>query len=648
MLNTTAEIILELRDRFSDGARRVAKSAKEMEKNVDKAGDAVEETEEKARDAGDGGFNRLADSFKKVAIAVGTAYATIKSFQILFDLVARGETFQIVSDQFKRLGGDIDALRDAVQGMVDDRTLMQLYNRALSTGKMTAEQFRKLMVVVHQWAVSTGDDFKQYMESITDAIAGGTAGALEDVVGQVDNLDEAWRRVDERYKELSNTQKKSIIHTQSAVSAWNSFVDAFSKWLAKSPFIKQTLEALTDVFRHLVRQIDEANEKVAIWDSTIGMKDRLLKGIDTQIKKYENLIEVQNQAIKHGLYDAKKVAEYNKEIERLNELKGQLVKASYILRMRMEDAIKAGEDFATFYKNLPQWIKDTLEQAGVDTILYVQDTFEKLRELLKRPAEEAGKQAGKSFKMGFKQAVKKEKDEEKTLEEVIGDYLKGMSKFSQGMLLGKAEVGFYSLKETSDKVKDAFIGNLHEMSGEVITFDEIVIEATADVIDGWENFLIRFRQLAQSVLVNQVANLWTQFWESMVTQDWDSMLVGFLNSLATMSAQLGSFLVLAGTGLTFIPGFQASSEAVVAGAGLLALAGVLRGLASIAGSHGGGTAFGAPNTSTGGWAGVPPSEHEGGGKTIIINIDSGMGLDTAETIARKVKEAMDYAEAMGY
>ena len=91
---------------------------------------------------------------------------------------------------------------------------------------------------------------------------------------------------------------------------------------------------------------------------------------------------------------------------------------------------------------------------------------------------------------------------------------------------------------------------------------------------------------------------------------------------------------------------------LAAGAALTAFGGLLQGLASRVGSSGKGSAatgsaLGGSGSSSGGWAGVSPSV-DTGGRTIVINIEAGGSLDTADTIAARVTRALRLGESLGY
>jgi len=99
-------------------------------------------------------------------------------------------------------------------------------------------------------------------------------------------------------------------------------------------------------------------------------------------------------------------------------------------------------------------------------------------------------------------------------------------------------------------------------------------------------FSTRFAGALKSAIesaISGIGNLFAGVFEGLVSGADDlgtTIARGFLDLLAGISAQLGSFLLLAGTGLTaaLVP---SGAGAVAAGLGLLALSGILKGASSL-------------------------------------------------------------------
>jgi len=152
-----------------------------------------------------------------------------------------------------------------------------------------------------------------------------------------------------------------------------------------------------------------------------------------------------------------------------------------------------------------------------------------------------------------------------------------------------------------------------------------------------------------------ITNFWTSFWQDLAAgAGFQQILKNFLSMLSQMAIQLGTMIMLAAVALSTVPIFgQLSAGAgLAAGAALTAFGGLLQGLASRVGSSGKGSAatgsaLGGSGSSSGGWAGVSPSV-DTGGRTIVINIEAGGSLDTADTIAARVTRALRLGESLGY
>jgi hypothetical protein len=115
-----------------------------------------------------------------------------------------------------------------------------------------------------------------------------------------------------------------------------------------------------------------------------------------------------------------------------------------------------------------------------------------------------------------------------------------------------------------------------------------------------------------------------------------------LRVLGDLAIQLGGFMLLAGTGLAVLPGFQASIGAAIAGAALIVLGGILKGLAG-GGSSAAATAPSTPApgqvSETGGGITSSPSDltalqgEEGPrerNQAVVINVHGSI-LDRRET-----------------
>ena len=115
----------------------------------------------------------------------------------------------------------------------------------------------------------------------------------------------------------------------------------------------------------------------------------------------------------------------------------------------------------------------------------------------------------------------------------------------------------------------------------------------------------------------------------------DAIMSAVLGALGTIATMWGSFLVSVGLGMTVVPGLQLNGPtAVAAGAALLALGGILQGVAGSSGGGGGGV-------GGGGGGGTPfnTGSSFGGGTNIIIVASDGRTTSGGNNIGRALNTA---------
>ena len=115
-----------------------------------------------------------------------------------------------------------------------------------------------------------------------------------------------------------------------------------------------------------------------------------------------------------------------------------------------------------------------------------------------------------------------------------------------------------------------------------------------------------------------------------------------LKAVGQVATQMGTMLILSGTGLALIPGMQKSAGAVAAGIGLVALGASLGAAAGALGRGGSGSDRGAGRTapgSVGAFAGAGETAAAGqgaGGGNVTLVLNTGQSLATRGEIARDV------------
>lgn len=151
-----------------------------------------------------------------------------------------------------------------------------------------------------------------------------------------------------------------------------------------------------------------------------------------------------------------------------------------------------------------------------------------------------------------------------------------------------------------------------------------------------------------------IGNAWGGFWEDMAAgaENPGQRLVGaILKTIGQIAIQYGTMMVLAGSGLAFIPGFQTSAGAVPYGLALIAMGGAAMGVGSkIAGGAGAssGASSRGPLTDRGYESSGVRRPGEPSGGTIVVNVHSGQALTTGDDVAVMSFQGVRRALALGH
>lgn len=164
----------------------------------------------------------------------------------------------------------------------------------------------------------------------------------------------------------------------------------------------------------------------------------------------------------------------------------------------------------------------------------------------------------------------------------------------------------------------------------------------------FEEFAARADALLRDVMLRGFAELF-EFMTAGSAFTARQFAANMIRAIGQVAVQLGTMLVLAGSGLALIPGMQVSAGAVPFGLALIALGGATAGLASRLSAQGGtapttagGSAFERTAAAT-----DRVNGEARGGRTVVINVSfDGTTLNTKDDVARMVRDAFYHAEGM--
>jgi len=151
-----------------------------------------------------------------------------------------------------------------------------------------------------------------------------------------------------------------------------------------------------------------------------------------------------------------------------------------------------------------------------------------------------------------------------------------------------------------------------------------------------------------------LAGLKEELVEAMSSGDWSGLFLSFIDVLADMAIQMGTYFILASLGFALLGDVSKAAAGAIGGAmvalGVAWKAGrAIAGAASDAGAAGSATASGGSGTPSG-YGSSPPlrNDEKDQEHTFIINIKADGALDTADTIARRLEDVMRRGRALGY
>jgi hypothetical protein len=140
------------------------------------------------------------DGLKQIAVLAAEAYAGFKVFQTVWDALFEADRLKAIETSFQQLtktfGISTDALRDGLEkasnGLIDTTDLLNIANRSMVSMGAEAQRLPEIMELARKASVITGQDVATTFEGLSNAIATGNQRALKQM-GIVVDLDKAVR-----------------------------------------------------------------------------------------------------------------------------------------------------------------------------------------------------------------------------------------------------------------------------------------------------------------------------------------------------------------------------------------------------------------------------------------------------------------------
>ena len=176
MSKETIEAVYKLQDKMSAEMKRIIKEMDKFQAEAGKNDKAIKKNEM---------------SFKSIAKGVGAFAAAIGAVKLIKfgnELATVGAEAELVSKSFKKMAEDdgrnavdtLNELRDASKGFVDDMTLQQSALKASISG-INMDDLTVAMDYVSSYALATGKNVNQAMETTMTGLARGSAQFMDDI-----------------------------------------------------------------------------------------------------------------------------------------------------------------------------------------------------------------------------------------------------------------------------------------------------------------------------------------------------------------------------------------------------------------------------------------------------------------------------------
>jgi hypothetical protein len=589
------EIVLETKDLASPGLAKVADAA---ERTGDAAGRAAKQ--------GVAMTNMMRD-WKIQAAAAYLALGLVKQVASqVGEFVQRGAAVSDVSNSFKALGGDINFVRDAVQGMISDFDAMQLFNRSATVG-LTAQQFKILGEYADFAADKVGGDLVGTAEQLIQALGTGRTRGLKqfgiDIAEGGSKAETAALVLAEMTRQLQAVDGPAVDAGKSVDSmsaAFTNLYDNAAKTVAENRMVLRIMDDITAAARVAASAVSMLGDTIVT--VVAGVAYYLVQGPG---KAFEDFFDFMGESI------------------------WAMITPDLTVVPRVRDVAKSFTDLRTEYIRTLEGFSNA-DGSGTSFGDFFGEQMESVDTSIKRTTTSI-KRTTASF-AAMKRSV--------------------------------ADTG----REIRDALPPSLLGTMSVLSAvpetPAVTTAQAVAWAEQDIARSNANMLIEIQAWRNKILEQEaqrnpnVMISWAQQFASMFTGTWAAMwqeiaagsgfqtiLKMFFDMIGNMAIQLGTLVTLAAIASGIIPIFGAISApaGIAAGMALTAFGGMIKGLASQMGGSSTATSGAGSSTYGGGYSGnmatAQPSTY---------NVYVTGGLSTSDEIARAVVDNLRHGEAMGY
>lgn len=211
----------------------------------------------------------LVSGLATVGAVLAPVVAAGLAMKAAFDVSLEAESIRSVGIQFELLGKNAGiatetlkaGLIEASKGLVDDTELLKVANKAIVTMGESAARLPEIMELARKASVVTGDDVADSFEKITHAIATGQAKALKQM-GIIVDLNKAYQKyadsIGESVQVLSNEGKQRALLNEVLVQGKKNLSEVDETVLGTTKAWKEFKVSVSEIKDAIILLIDKA------------------------------------------------------------------------------------------------------------------------------------------------------------------------------------------------------------------------------------------------------------------------------------------------------------------------------------------------------------------------------------------------------
>jgi len=432
------------------------KEYKEQAQYVHALNAQYKQLQQSSKDAAQGidaGSKSITDLSTKLGVAGIAVYALVGSFKKLYDIASAGAGFQTLYEGFVRLSGGVDmaekninALRQAAAGNLDDESLIQYANEMRSLG-FSIDTTTKLIDIAERRGDELGVTFDTAQSALQKFIVTGAGRGLVELGINVEEVKKAIQdytgATEEQFNQLDELTQQEVRATV-VTKLYGQSLDEIAK---KTKGNDDKIASLTSAYNNLWKllEVGVANAFVTVTGNIETNTGSLNKNFEAVAKTGEKIGNFVNGIIALGAWLQKLSTYLSPVTTAINVMYDAF--SGLVDKMREWIGLKSAIDIGqTFNEDFGQTDLDVRTQSAVNSIQARIKAAEDAARLKKSIDDQLGK-VGKTGSTGSTNS-KIEKIVESELEKFFSKLLAGFSIENLSIAIQKVRPEFNLEKAT--------------------------------------------------------------------------------------------------------------------------------------------------------------------------------------------------------